>query len=382
MSELLQVAAALSRAALDGQVSVLATVVRTEGSTYRRIGARLLILPDGSHVGAVSAGCIETDVLLRADALRTAGTAELITYDTRSSDDLVWGFGAGCGGMTQLLLEPLKPQQALSKAEWFLTIAEARRPSILATVVGATGVALQPGEQALLPHAAGGLKGFDAIPTALRAMVEATARLTLRTRSSSAVHHLWSGRELDLSYEVRLPRVRLSVCGAGPGAAPLVTMAKLLGWQVTLIDHRPAMLSAELWPGVDCITLSSTADIGAALERASPDAAVVMNHHYERDLESLAACLDSAVPFIGVLGPRHRTGLMLDRLHARGVALQGAEQRIHAPVGLDLGGETAEEIALSIVAEIKASVAGRTGGALRNREAPIHHGEQRRLEAV
>jgi xanthine/CO dehydrogenase XdhC/CoxF family maturation factor len=118
------------------------------------------------------------------------------------------------------------------------------------------------------------------------------------------------------------------------------------------------------------------------LERASPDAAVVMNHHYERDLESLAACLDSAVPFIGVLGPRHRTGLMLDRLHARGVALQGAEQRIHAPVGLDLGGETAEEIALSIVAEIKASVAGRTGGALRNREAPIHHGEQRRLEAV
>jgi xanthine/CO dehydrogenase XdhC/CoxF family maturation factor len=284
--------------------------------------------------------------------------------------------------MTELLLEPLHPQQALAKAKSFRSIAEARRPGVLATVVKATGVALRPGDQALLPHAAARLRGFADIPTPLRAMVDATARLTLRTRSSSAVHHLWSGRELDLSYEVRLPRVRLAVCGAGPDAAPLVTMAKLLGWQVTLIDHRPAMLSAELWPGVDCILIGSRADVAVAVEQANSDAAVVMNHHYEHDLECLAAWLDSSVPFIGVLGPRHRTQLMLAQLDARGIALDGAERRIHSPVGLDLGGETAEEIALSIVAEIKAEVAGRSGEALRDRDAPIHHGDKRRLEAV
>ncbi|HEV7364643.1 MAG TPA: XdhC family protein, partial [Gemmatimonadales bacterium] len=134
MSELLQVAAALTRAAQAGQVSVLATVVGTEGSTYRRIGARMVALADGSHLGAVSAGCIEADVILRADQVRAAGVAELVTYDTRSADDLIWGSGAGCGGMTELLLEPLHPQQALAKAKSFRSIAEARRPGVLATV--------------------------------------------------------------------------------------------------------------------------------------------------------------------------------------------------------------------------------------------------------
>jgi xanthine dehydrogenase accessory factor len=381
MSELLQVAAALTRAADQNQVSVLATVVRTEGSTYRRIGARLVALPDGSHVGGVSAGCIENDVLLRAERVRAAGAVELMTYDTRSPDDLIWGFGAGCGGLSELLLEPLDPGQALVKAERLRTAAEWRRPGVLVTVIHATGVALSRGDQAILPHATARLTGFDEVVPPFRTMVEATAREMLRALSSAAVHHVWGNQELDLSYQVRFPRVRLCVCGAGPDAAPLVAMARLLGWHVSLIDHRPAMLSPDQWPGLDCTLVRSPADIAIAVERADSDAAVVMNHHYERDLEFLAAWLGSAVPFIGMLGPRQRTQLMLARLSAMDLALDGAEQRIRSPVGLDLGGETAEEIALSIVAEIKASIAGRGGGSLRDVRAPIHDRE-RRLEAV
>jgi len=376
MSELLQVAAALTGSARAGETCVLATVVRTEGSTYRRIGARLVALPDGSHVGAVSAGCIETDVILRAERVRASRTAELMTYDTRSPEDLIWGSGNGCHGVTALLLEPLIPEQAAARAERLRTLAESRRHGILATVFRAAGMSIGPGDQAVLPDPTANLLGFDEVPAPLRSMIQATARRQLRARVSSAVHHVWSEQELDIAYEVCSPRVRVCVCGAGPDAAPLVALAKWMGWRVTLIDHRPAMLSAEQCPEVDCTLVRSPEDVTAAVRRVDCDAAVIMNHRYERDLDFLAAWLDSDVPFIGVLGPRQRTGQMLATLAGGEVRLDREEHRIHGPVGLDLGGETPEEIALSIVAEIKASVAGRDGGALRDRQAPIHnHGK-------
>ena len=376
MTELLQVVAALSRAALDGQVSVLATVVRTEGSTYRRIGARLVAMADGSHVGAVSAGCMETDVLLRAEAVRAAGTPELMSYDSRSPDDSIWGYGLGCGGMTELLLEPLQPEQARAKAQWLRAVAESRRRSVLATVFRASGVGLRPGDQAVLTDATAILKGFEGIATSVRAAVSSAARLALRAGSSAAVRHVWGDQELDIAHEVRLPRLRLCLCGAGPDAEPLVAGARRMGWQVTLIDYRPALISPERWPGVDCVMVRSPVDLDTAVTAADCDAVVVMNHHFERDLESLARWLASPVPYIGILGPRQRTEQMLATLETRGVPLEGVRERIRAPVGLDIGAETAEEIALAIVAEIQAAHVGREGGSLTQRDGPIHEPAQ------
>jgi xanthine dehydrogenase accessory factor len=372
MTELLQVVAALSRAALDGQVSVLATVVRTEGSTYRRIGARLVALAGGSHVGAVSAGCMETDVLLRAEAVRTTGAPELMSYDSRSPDDSIWGYGLGCGGMTELLLEPLQPEQALAKAQWLRTVAESRQRSVLATVIRESGVGLRPGDQAVLPDATGMLKGFDGVAASVRATVGGAARLALRAGSSTAVRHVWGDQELDVAYEVRSPRLRLCLCGAGPDAVPLVAAARRIGWQVTLIDHRPALIPQERWPGVDCVLARSPEDLDTAVDAAGCDAVVVMNHHYERDLECLARWLTSPVSYIGILGPRQRTDQMLATLEARGIHLDRVRERIRAPVGLDIGAETAEEIALAIVAEIQAAHVGREGGSLTQRDGPIH----------
>jgi xanthine dehydrogenase accessory factor len=372
MSELLQVATALTRAAGQGQVSVLATVVRTKGSTYRRIGARLVALPDGSHVGSVSAGCMEADIVLRAAGVRSSGTAELMTYDTRSPDDLIWGSGSSCGGVTELLLEPLDPARALAKAERFRTIAESCHRGVLATVIRAAGLPLRSGDQAVLPHATAGLVGLEGLPAPLRAIVQSEACHQLRASSSMAVPHVWGEHTVDIAYEVWSPRIRLCVCGASSDAAPLVAVAKWLGWHVSLIDHRPAVLSPEQWPEVNCTLVRSADDVIAAARRIECDAAVIMNHHYERDLHFLGAWLGSEVPFIGILGPRRRTAQMLATLAGSEVPLERVEHRIHAPVGLDLGGETAEEIALSIVAEIRASVSGRAGGPLRNRHAPIH----------
>jgi len=348
MSELLLVAAALARAAREKLVAVLATVVRTEGSTYRRIGARMVALPDGSYVGGVSAGCIEADVLLRAERVRCKGRAELATYDTRSAEDLIWGSGAGCGGMSQLLLEPLDPGSAAAKAERLRDVAELRRYGVLATVIRASGISLEAGDQAVLPDVGADLSGFDDVPVGMRAVIEAAARHRLRVRSSSAEVHVWPGAELDIAYEVRPPRLHFCVCGAGPDTVPLLTLSTSMGWHVTLIDHRTGA-PPESWAD----------DL---------DAAVVMSHKYERDLAYVGNLLAAGVSYIGVLGPRRRTLRMLDDLRLSETDTEG----LYAPVGLDIGAETPEEIALAIVAEVQAVRAGRRARPLRERSGAIH----------
>jgi xanthine dehydrogenase accessory factor len=372
MTELLQVAAALTRAAQVGQVSVLATVVRTEGSTYRRIGARMVVLLDGSHIGAVSGGCLEADVVLRAARVAESQKPELVTYDTRSADDLIWGFGLGCGGLMELLLEPLDPTRAIDKAEGFRWIAESRQRMILITVMRTRGGALQPGDQALLDEKAI-LRGFDGLDSPSRRIVHRTARHTLEAGSSEAVRHTLNGHEADIAYEVRSPTVRVCVCGAGPDAIPLVAAAKRLGWRVTLMDNRQSLLHEEQWPAVDRVIVPSLERIADAVAGADCDAAVVMNHHYERDLEYLAAWVGTSVPYIGMLGPRQRTEQMLATLESRGLKFdEVTRQRIRAPVGLDIGAETPEEIALAIVGEIQAVHAERSAGFLSAHEGPIH----------
>ena len=368
MSELLQVASALTRASRDREVSVLATVVRTVGSTYRRIGARLVAFADGSHVGSVSAGCIESDVILRAERVRSAGAVELVTYDTSAPEDLIWGSGTACGGMSQLLLEPLDAEHAAAKAERLRYVAQLRGWSALATVIRASGVPLRAGDQAVLPQAGIRLTGFEDLPPQARVVVEATARHQLRVRFSTAELHVWDDSVVEIAYEVRSPRVRFCVCGAGPDAIPLVSIAKLMGWQVSLIDHRPAMLSPERWPEVERILFSSADDTASAVRRADCDAAVVMSHNYERDVIQLGALLAVGVPYIGVLGPRRRTARMVDEL---GVSEADAA-RLHAPVGLDIGAETPEEIALAIAAEVQAVTAGCPGTPLCGRQGAVH----------
>jgi xanthine dehydrogenase accessory factor len=371
MTELLEVATALTRAAEDGQMSVLATVVRTEGSTYRRIGARMVTLADGSRVGAVSAGCLEADLVLRAAGVRGSGTPEVVTYDTRSPDDLIWGLGLGCGGMTELLLEPLDPERAMAKAEYLSRVAESRHRTVLATVIRTSGDAVKPGDQAILDEKFV-LTGFDGLDAQARTIVHRTARQALESGSSGAERHILQGDEVDVAYEVVLPTVRLSVCGAGPDAAPLVAAANRLGWHVTLMDHRPALVAAEQWPEVHCILVRSPGEIAGAVAKVDSDAAIIMNHHYERDLEYLAGWIDTPVPYIGVLGPRQRTERMLDALQEKGLDIGGARGRIRGPVGLDIGAETSEEIALAIVGEIQAVHAGRSGGFLSSHDGAIH----------
>ena len=371
MSELARVADALAGGALRGDISVLATVVRTEGSTYRRIGARLVVRSDGVRAGAISAGCLEEDIVARARDVRAAGLPVVMTHDTRSPDDLVWGYGSGCGGLVEVLLEPLNPECAVTTAGRLRAVADARDRIVLATVIRApAGIGVRPGDQGALTGATAVLDGLNG---KFHVDLERTARDVWKRGRSVTVRHERGGETIDVVYEATVPRVRLAVCGAGIDAVPVVAAAKRLDWHVTLIDDRPAMAASHRWPDADRILVPRPKAIAASTAEADSEAAIIMSHNFERDVAFLRGWLDTAVRYIGVMGPRHRYDAMLAALDARGVNVDTATRvRMRGPVGLDLGAETPEEIAVAIIAEVLAVHTGRTAGSLGDRCGSIH----------
>jgi len=357
------------RVRADGPPAVLATVVKVAGSAYRGPGARLLVLGDDTLAGGVSGGCLERDVIARAERLRATGRAELVSYDL-TKDDGPWGLGMRCGGSLSLLLEPLTGGYPEHLA-FLLDAAERRKPAVVATLfrvsggsapaaaprpaLGAATAADAPPEAGvevgarLMLGADGGATGALAAGP-LGDLVVADARAAMAETRTAVRTYAFPGGEAEVLIEFVAPPIALLVCGDEREAAPLMSLAGELGWKVRLLSKHDAM------PALD--------------ERS---AAVVMTHNDARDLELLPTFLASPAPYIGLLGSRTRTGLLLKDLRERG-AMAGEQEltRLFTPAGLDIGAETPGEVALAIVAEIQAVFAGRAGGLLRERKGPLH----------
>ena len=368
MLDLQDIARVRDRVRPDGPPAVLATVVKLTGSAYRGAGARLLVLPDDSLAGAVSGGCLEKDVLARAQRLRATGRAELVAYDL--TDDAPWGLGMRCGGRLQLLLEPLTGGFPEHLA-FLLGAAERREAAVVATLFRLGDGATAGGSPRAAPGASPVAKGVDrgapavgarlllaADGTAtgalagspLGAAVLADARAALATGRTAVKTYPRAGGEAEVLIEFVAPPLSLLVCGAEREAAPLVSLATGLGWQVRLLGRHDAV------PALD-----------------ARSAAVVMTHSDSRDLELLPAVLATGAPYVGLLGSRSRAKLLLDDLRKQGALGHDADLgRLHTPAGLDIGAETPGEVALAIVCEIQAVFAGRAGGLLRERKGPLH----------
>jgi xanthine/CO dehydrogenase XdhC/CoxF family maturation factor len=311
-------------AAHPGQSAVLATLVQVEGSFYRRPGARMLIIAGERH-GSISAGCLEEDLMLRASRVRATGRAEVATYDTTQEIDLVWGVGLGCQSVVRILLEPIAP----SRPEWLRALAENqrhRRPTDLLVV------------HAGPPDAWG-------------------------TRLAGAATPGWC--------ETIAAPPALVIFGAGDDAQPLARMAKETGWHLTVADARAAYAIPARFPAADRV-VAQPAD--RALTLVHPGAsAVIMTHRFSDDATLLRILLPQPLAYLGLLGPRQRADRLLARLHAEGFTPDAAMlARLHAPVGLDLGGSAPEAVALSIVAELQCHRHERSAQALRTRPGPIH----------
>jgi xanthine/CO dehydrogenase XdhC/CoxF family maturation factor len=332
-----------------GAPLVLATVVRTLGSTYRKAGAQMLIAADASAAGLLSGGCLEADLMDRAHAVLDTGQALAVDYDTRSSDDVLWGIGLGCEGAMTILMTRIDRG---NQYQPFAFIEQCQRRH----VEGRFALVMQS-DDAAFPLGASYCSGVPArLPAAVAQALAVppsregvTARLSVTVVADNATF---------LVVPVELPP-RLLVLGAGPDALPLVEIAGLMNWQVTVLDHRPAYAVAERFPRAARVALSPANALHEQLRAQSFDAAVVMSHHLLSDqayLETLAA---SAIPYVGLLGPAPRRARLLSELGDRAAALAG---RLHGPVGLDIGARTPETIALAIVSEILAVLNGRSGG--------------------
>ncbi|AIE84045.1 XdhC family protein [Fimbriimonas ginsengisoli] len=310
-----------------GSPIVLVTVVATQGSTYRRPGARMLLTPEGWAAGSISGGCLEGDVV-RTAWERTENGPALVTYDASADDDIVWGFGLGCNGIVQVLMERIPADGGV--LAFLADCIENRRSGVVATAV-TEGPRL--GEH----------------------------RYEVPEDDSVA----WLVERID-------PPRSLVIFGAGHDAIPLVSMAKSVGWHVSVVDGRSAYARTDRFPGADAVITAPphrAGDIGYD-ERT---AVVLMTHNYLHDLELLRVVLPSRAGYVGLLGPHRRAQKLLGELRREGYSPSEAElAKLHAPIGLDIGAEGADEIALAVVSEIQAFFASRPAGHLHGFSEPLH----------
>ncbi len=343
--------------------SALATIVKVTGSAYRGPGARLLILPDGKTMGAVSAGCLERDLVERAQRAIAARTPALATYDTSDLGDNVWGLGIGCGGRIDVLIEPLLPDSSAVRSLSFLRERLDRKDTgVVGLVFRTSGVSAPVGARLLV--ADGTSKEADIADRAFAAWLQGEAQGAEAAGQSVVQKYEAADGCAEALLEVIAPPLPLIIFGAGDDAIPLARVADLLGWDVTVVDSRPALAESGRFPGVRLV-VGQPDQVWSRLSLTERTAAVVMTHNYPHDLAIIRALIAAPIRYRGVLGTRKRTTSILRELNAD-------PARIHAPVGLDIGGETPAEIALAIAAEIQAVCAGRPAGFLKDRPGSIH----------
>lgn len=329
--------------AADG--TVLATIVATAGSTYRKAGARMSIAPNGRLVGLLSGGCFEHDLREHAATVRSERRPRIVEYDMRGDDDLLYGLGAGCEGAMRILLEP----------------ADAGTPA--AAALAHAAAASRDGRATALaivhdgPPAELGTRGWPGAPGIDRGLAAALDDAVALGSSRGLRYGAAPPAEAWIQYVA--PPPRLLVCGAGADAEPVARGARALGWPVIVVDHRPAYVdAAERFAGAELRHVEPER-LAAAVDLGAVTAAVVMSHHLTSDAGYLRALAAAASPgYVGLLGPRPRRERLIAEL---GAAAEGLRDRLRGPVGLDVGAATPEGIALAIVAELHAYVAGRPG---------------------
>ena len=367
MKELADIVAAWETICADGGEAVLATVVQVAGSTYRRPGARMLLTPEGRLAGSVSGGCLEGELVKKARWHTRTGPA-LVTYDSMDADDdVVWGFGLGCNGVVRVLLERVTPTSP-GPLDLLRVCLRERRAGVSATVIGGAAPAGQ--RLLLLPDGTAHSTLADA---GLDAAVREDARRVLAASQSRTETYALPGGATEVFLEAVLPPLPLIIFGAGHDVAPLVRLAGEIGRHVTVVDVRAMRARPERFPQADRVLACAPHEIAAQVTLDARTAAVVMTHNYSDDRRVLEVLLRSPVGYIGQLGPRVRTERLLAEIGDDGLEIGAAQRaRLHGPVGLDIGADSPEEIALSVLAEIQAVQAGRSGGSLRERRTPLH----------
>jgi len=364
MKEIKDILKAYDLSIKTGQKAALATVVKVEGSSYRRPGARMLITEDGMLTGAISGGCLEGDALRKALSAIHQQENKLVTYDTTDEDDAKFGVQLGCNGIVRILFEPIKSDAECNPIDILALLEAGQESAVLVTLFSLTSVK-QIGSSLLY----GSNLSIQNSAAVLPHEVITDAEEVLTSKRSTFKSYTVDGQSLEAFLELVNPPISLIIAGAGNDAQPLAQIADILGWQTTIIDGRPTHATALRFPTADKIRVLKPEQVLSNVKLNHQTAFVLMTHNYNYDLELLNLLLQTNARYIGTLGPKKKLIRMLEELQ---LATDENLSRIYGPIGLDIGAETAEEIAISIIAEIKSVFSGASTGFLKEKTLPIH----------
>lgn len=373
MKELKDIIAAYDEAAKEGKQTALATVVHLQGSAYRRPGARMLVTEDGKITGAISGGCLEGDALRKAQMVMLQKKTMLVTYDTTDEDDAKLGVGLGCNGIISILIEPINPDDSNNSIELLKTFLSKRQAAVLVTLFSLDKKATQQGTCIVLTED-GEIKSALSEESLKKVLLEDAQRV-LASRAS--ILKTYDEENLVTGFaEVLEPAVSLVIFGAGNDSMPLAQMAQVLGWETTIADGRSNYATRERFPSANKVIVSKPENALSQINFDDRTVAILMTHNYNYDIAALRLLLTKNMGYIGVLGPKKKLDRMLDELKEEGMSWDEENlKNIFGPAGLDIGAETPEEIALSILSEIQAVLTKRAGNSLREKAESIHSRE-------
>ncbi|MBT0810325.1 XdhC family protein [Litoribacter ruber] len=377
MKEIKQIIQAYHQALSDGKKAVLATVVHIEGSSYRAPGARMLVRDDGMLTGAISGGCLEGDILRKALMVMATNKPLLVTYDTSDEGSNIISVNLGCNGIIRVLLEPIQQKNDHNPIKLLEKAISKRQKAILVTYFSPDEKkhVLQGTKLLFTPN--GVTLDQDHLPFGF-SFIEADIQNTWKQQHSGFIRFpdlANNTASFHAFMEYLEPSPALVIAGAGNDVFPLVEIAKTLGWEITIVDGRPLYANENRFPTCQLL-LTEPEDAIGKINIDERTAFVLMSHNYDYDKAILKTILHSPVKYIGLLGPTKKRDRILQELGEEGVAIPedtGIPQNLFAPTGLQIGAETSEEIALSIIAEIQGIFTGNTGSSLRNLNGHIHH---------
>ncbi len=365
MKEITDILESYRTALLEGKKTALATVVKVEGSSYRQPGARMLVTEDGILTGAISGGCLEGDALRKALLAIHQKQNKLVTYDTSEEGLLEFNVQLGCNGIVHILFEFIDSQDPQNPLEIIRKVLEKRCDSVITTIFSLKRNAVQIGTVNVFQ---GDKSCYNDIHS-----LESEMLNILEKKSTHIKNIEINSEEQNVLFQYIAPPVSLLIAGAGNDVQPVVKMADLLGWEVTVGEGRAAHCTSKRFPLAKNIVVGKPDDLIQIDKIDHRTYCILMTHNYKYDLEVLKLVLKTDCPYIGILGPKTKLHRMFDDLKLDGFMLTDKDyQRIYGPIGLDIGAETSEEIALSVISEIKAVVEDRKGTSLRHKTEKIH----------
>lgn len=379
MKELLNILQRTTELHESNERYALATVVKIGGSTYRRPGARMLITEGGEHWGTISGGCLEGEVAQQALAVIDSQKPCLLPFNLED-DDIVLGFGTGCNGIVHVLIQPVTPEHDKNCVDALLHCIHQRQRGVMGTIISCEGE-----EEDLLGRHLLMLEDGSEGPSTLSPDTDHELRIVCKSILHDELQqeqiYLWqthqmtyNNTQVEVLFEIVRPPVHLYIFGEGHDVGAVVSLTRTMGWDITIVGRKPIDVLKQRFPDASShVFLMHPGQVASHIAPDARSAALVMNHAYIRDKALMHALSYTDMPYIGMLGPQERTVTMMKELADENNSLPDTSvDRLFGPVGLDIGTETPEEIALSVIAEIQAVLHRRNGGYLRARQGPIH----------